>query len=206
MRAGVILAGGRSTRFDGADKALAPLAGVPMIRRVADQVASVVDEFVVSCRDDQRDALADALDGVSRVEFAIDAVPDQGPIAGIHAAFQETDAEYALVVGCDMPFVDPGFVEYLFERASGYDAAVPDYDGGLQPTYAVYHTDAMARACRRALDGGDRQAVAPLDDLNVAIVDAADVLAHADPQTFENVNTREELAAAENRLRDDRPR
>ena len=41
MTTGAIVAGGRSTRFGDRDKAVAELAGVPMIRRVADRLPRV---------------------------------------------------------------------------------------------------------------------------------------------------------------------
>ena len=84
MRSGVIVAGGRSTRFGDADKAVAELAGTPMVRRVADRVAPAVDEVVVNCRADQREAIDAALDGFDHpVSFALDPEPDLGPLAGI---------------------------------------------------------------------------------------------------------------------------
>ena len=73
MYSAVIVAGGRSTRFGDDDKAVAPLSGTPMIRRVADRLEPVVDELVVNCRDDQRDAIEEALAGYPlATNFALD--------------------------------------------------------------------------------------------------------------------------------------
>ena len=120
MRSGVIVAGGRSTRFGDADKAVTELAGTPMIRRVADRVAPAVDEVVVNCRADQREAIDAALDGFDHpVSFALDPEPDLGPLAGIAAGLDAAGGTYALVVACDMPFVASALVSSLFERAEG---------------------------------------------------------------------------------------
>ena len=62
MRAVLVIAGGRSTRFGDRDKAVAELDGTPMIRRVVDRVADVVDEVVINCRADQVDPISAALD------------------------------------------------------------------------------------------------------------------------------------------------
>ncbi len=86
--------------------------------------------------------------------FAVDPVPDQGPLAGIATGLRAANGEYAAAVACDMPFVDPGFLEYLFDRAIGHDAAVVRVDEWYQPTQAVYRTDATAEACERALERG----------------------------------------------------
>ena len=90
MTTGAIVAGGRSTRFGDRDKAVAELAGVPMIRRVADRLAGtddpvppgatraaggdpLVGEVVINCRPDQREAIDAALAGFPLpVTWAVD--------------------------------------------------------------------------------------------------------------------------------------
>jgi molybdopterin-guanine dinucleotide biosynthesis protein A len=204
MRAAVVIAGGRSTRFGDRDKAVAPLAGTPMIRRVVDRIAGVVDEVVINCRADQVDAIADAVEGSGfDPSFAVDREPDEGPMAGIGRGLEAVSSEYAFVVACDMPFVDPAFASFLFERAEAHDAAVPRPDEWYQTTQAVYRTAPMAAACRRALDRGEHRIVAPLDDLDMVVVGSAEIERVAAPDTFENVNTREELAAAAERLQEE---
>jgi molybdopterin-guanine dinucleotide biosynthesis protein A len=202
---GVIVAGGRSTRFGERDKAVADLAGVPMIRRVADRLSGVVDRLVVNCRADQRAAIDDALSGYDApVGFAIDDDPDQGPMAGIGQGLSRVDADaYAFVVACDMPLVDPDFVAYLFERAAGRDGAVAQLDDKwFQTTHAVYRAGPMAAACEAALARDDRKIMAPLGDLNYAVVDEAEVQEHAalGPEVFENINTEAELEAVAERF------
>ncbi|WP_435062464.1 molybdenum cofactor guanylyltransferase [Halobaculum sp. EA56] len=199
-----IVAGGRSTRFGDRDKAVADLAGVPMVRRVADRLSDVVDRLVVNCRPDQREAIGAALDGYALpVRYAEDPTPDQGPMAGIRTALRgvegwgDADAA-AFVVACDMPFVDPRFVAALFDRLDGHDAVVPRVDDEwFQTTHAVYRAGPMAEACEAALERGDRKIVAPLLDIDHAVVGADDLAAlDVDDRTFENLNTREEFEAA----------
>ncbi len=217
MRSGVIIAGGRSTRFGDDDKAVALLAGVPMVRRVADRLRPVVDELVVNCRPDQRDAIDDALTGYDQpVAFALDEEPDQGPMAAIRDGLRGASGEHAVVVACDMPFVDPEAVRYLFDRCTGtvapppagddigeppYDAGVPRLgDGWYQTTQAVYRPGPMADACDVALDRGDRKILAPLEELSYAVVREEELADRADLSTFDNVNTQAELVAAEEQL------
>ncbi|KAA9398063.1 molybdenum cofactor guanylyltransferase [Haloarcula sp. CBA1130] len=201
MRAGVIVAGGRSTRFGDSDKAVADLAGTPMIRRVADRLGQAVDELVVNCREDQVEAIGVALsDHVLDPTFALDEDPDQGPMAGIATGLEAVDSEYAAVVACDMPSVDPEFVDYLFERAASHEAAVPRPDEWFQTTQAVYHTDSMRDACRRALERGEHKIVEPLFDLDYVVVEREEILEHTTPATFENLNTHEEFEAAAERF------
>ncbi len=201
MGAGVIIAGGRSTRFGERDKAVADLAGTPMIRRVADRIGGVVDELVVNCRDDQVDAIETALEGGDNApRFAPDERPDEGPMAGIATGLAAVESEYALVVACDMPFVDPEFAAYLFERASGHDAAVARPDEWFQTTQAVYRAEPMVAACEDALDRGAGRIVEPLFDLDYVVVDREAVEARTTMETFRNLNTREEFEAAVERF------
>ncbi|WP_160133885.1 molybdenum cofactor guanylyltransferase [Halococcus salsus] len=192
MRAGVILAGGFSTRFGETDKVLADVAGVPMVRRVATRLDGVVDELVVNCRAAQVDGIERALSGTT-VEFAVDPTPDEGPLAGIRTGLTATDATYAAVVAADMPLVDPGFVSFLFERARGHDAAVPRWEGRLQPTHAVYRRAAMVEAATWALANGDRRLVSAFSTLDHVVVGEATARERGAGGTFTNVNTREEL-------------
>ena len=203
MRSGVIIAGGQSRRFGETDKALAELAGTPMIRRVADRIAAVVDELVVNCRPAQTEAIRTAMDGYPLpVSYAEDEVPDQGPVAGIRNGLAAAEGRYAFVVACDMPFVDPELCAYLFEAVDSCEAAVPRLDSKwFQTTQAVYHADRMAAACTRELEAGDPRILDPLEELDYVVIDEAELEAVADLGTFENINTREEFEAADRRLR-----
>ncbi len=200
-RTGLIVAGGHSTRFGEADKAVADLAGTPMIRRVVDRLEPVVDAFVVNCREEQVPAIREALAGGPDASFAVDPIPDRGPMAGIMTGLRATETAYAAVVACDMPFVDPDLVDHLFERAAGREGAVPQLeDQWFQTTQAVYRAAPMAAACERAIERDERRIVEPLFELDYVVVGEDEVREHAALETFENVNTREEFAAAEARL------
>ncbi|WP_144797372.1 molybdenum cofactor guanylyltransferase [Halorubrum depositum] len=219
MTTGAIVAGGRSTRFGDRDKSVAALAGTPMIRRVADRLAGaddpvppgaarasegdpVVDDLVINCRPDQREAIATALAGLSLpVTWALDGEPDLGPTAGIRNACRAAPSEYVAVVACDMPFVDPEFLASLREDAAGREAAVPRLDDRwLQTTQAVYRADAMADACDRALARGDRKVLAALEELDRVVVGAEAIRSRTTERTFTNVNTRAELSEAEDAI------
>ena len=200
-RAGVIVAGGRSVRTGGREKAVVDVASTPLVRRVADGLTPAVDELVVNCRPSQRAAIAGALSGLDPT-FALDAEPDRGPVAGIATGLEATNAEYAAVVACDLPFLDTALVEYLFERAAGADAdaAVPKPDDWFEPLHAVYRPGPMAEACRAALAEGDVRIIEPLFSLEYEVVERADLVAHGSLDSFESVDTPADLADAADRL------
>ncbi|SEH49235.1 molybdenum cofactor guanylyltransferase [Halopenitus malekzadehii] len=216
---GVILAGGRSTRFGDRDKAIAPLAGTPMIRRVANRLAGtddpvdpgggrasggepVVDDLVINCRDDQRSGITAAMEGFPLpVTYAEDEEPDRGPMAGIRDGCRAATGEYVAVVACDMPFVDPTLISHLLERCHSHEAAVPRLeDRWFQTTQAVYRAAPMGDACDCALAAGERKIIEPLFELDYVVVDDAEIERISTEQTFRNVNTREDHADAEARI------
>ena len=198
-RAGVVVAGGRSTRMGDREKAVVELAGQPLVARIADRLAAVTDEFVVNCRADQREAIAAAL-GDHDPTFAVDDEPDRGPVAGIATGLRAVEASYAVVVACDLPFLDPDLLAYLFERAAGHDAAVPKPSEWFEPLHAVYRPEPMVAACEDALAEGDVRIVEPLFSVDYEVVERAALLKHGSLESVESVDTPADLADAESRL------
>ena len=201
MQGAVVLAGGYGTRFGDGDKAVASVAGVPMIRRVVSRISPVVDDIVVNARTDQREAIESALDGTFSFRFAFDETPDQGPLAGISTGLAAADTQYSLVVACDMPFVDSRFVETLFDRAVTNEAAIPlergQNDVWLQPLQAVYETETMAAAAAAAIDDAIDRPVEVVESLDYEAVPVSVGTSPEAGMTLRNVNTPEELREAE---------
>lgn len=198
-RTGVIVAGGRSTRMGDRDKTVVDVAGTPMIRRVADRLLEATDRLVVNCRADQREAISGALAGLGP-RFAIDDDPDRGPVGGIATGLRAAETPYAAVVACDLPFLDADLVEYLFERAEGHDAAVPKPSDWFEPLHAVYRPEPMADACEAALAEGDVRVIEPLFSLDYVVVERSDLLKHGSLDSFESVDTPEDVQDAAEHL------
>jgi len=192
-RAGVILAGGRSERFPTIDKALAPLDGTPLLRHVADTLSPAVDELIINCRRDQQAAFAEAVDDDPR--FAIDPVADRGPLAGVRTALAATEATYAAILPCDMPFVPAGFIEYLFGQARHKTGAVPCVGGRQRSLPAVVHVRAAAAACETARQHRNEGLAPFMSALDPVVVSERTVTAHVDAKAFTDIDTHEDLAA-----------
>lgn len=155
MRSGIVVAGGRSTRFGERDKALAEVAGDPLVRRVADGVGEVVDDFVVNCRREQVEALERALDGAGvDPRFATDAVPDRGPVAGMATGLRAANGSVAVVTACDMPSLDPDFLGSMLDDVRSHSGIVPIFDDHAQPLCAVYRVAPAIETCDAVLSAG----------------------------------------------------
>ncbi|AFK19696.1 molybdenum cofactor guanylyltransferase [Haloferax mediterranei ATCC 33500] len=197
-RAGIILAGGRSRRFDGIDKATAPVGGRPMIHRVAASLDPAVDELVINCRADQRDTFAAALSDFD-VRFAEDSHPDHGPVFGLRTAVRASNAEYAAILPCDMPLVPTGFISHLFGRVQGGTGVIPSVSETPVPLPSVVHCRAGEVACTETIRAGSDRLKDVMSTLGVNVLDGREVQAHAGLDAFSNVNTIDDLRALSSR-------
>lgn len=127
---GIILAGGKSSRF-GSNKALSRIDGDRLIERLCRAVGSVTGRMMLITNTPADYAFLE-------LESRKDLVPRCGPIGGIYTALRSAQTPLCLCVACDMPFIQPEFLEYMVERSSGYDAVVPVNDGRVEPLCAVY--------------------------------------------------------------------
>ncbi len=127
-RTAIVLAGGESSRF-GSNKALQVLAGKPLVSHVAERLSHVVDEIIIVIGRDKSRKEYEAV-VPSHVRVLNDEQEGKTPLIGIVAGLRATNSEYALVSACDIPFVDEGVIRFLFEHASGIDAAIPRWNEG----------------------------------------------------------------------------
>ncbi len=199
---GVVVAGGRSTRFGDREKALADVAGQPMLRRVVTTLGAHTDGVVVNCRPDQRAAFAAALSGVDTdVRFALDDETGEGPLAGLKTGLRAVDTELALVLGCDMPLAEATALRALHrEIRPTDDAVVPTTPGGPEPLHAVYRVQSTRATAAETVADGERSLRSVLDRLRVREVQVGEgpVPAHA----VTSVDTVAELERVEERLRE----
>jgi molybdopterin-guanine dinucleotide biosynthesis protein A len=135
MPAGIVLAGGRSSRM-GTPKAWLDWHGTTLLRRTCGIVARGADGPVVVVKAPGQDLPALPA-GVRVVE---DAREGKGPLQGILAGLEAVDGEVAFVASTDMPFLHPRFVAAVCAAVDDADAAVPHVGGYRQPLAAAYRT------------------------------------------------------------------
>ena len=190
--AGVVLAGGRSSRM-GVDKASLVIDGRTMLQRTVDALEGVVDEIVVVLAPGQAQ---DEVQSSHPVRFVEDPVEGEGPLVGIAAGLGAAQAPVALVVGCDMPYLRPALLRLIAERASaGSRLVVPLHAGRPEPLCSAWRTNAVT-VIHAHIEAGDRAIMAVASDLDAQRVPPEDYAA-ADPdgRSFINLNTPEEFRA-----------
>jgi molybdenum cofactor guanylyltransferase len=184
-RAGFVLAGGRSSRM-GRDKALLPLGDETMLDRVTRIVRDAAGSVTLIAPPDRYATLG--------VRVIPDKIENCGPLSGLFTALSITDADWNLVVACDMPNLTVELLEELFRTAetSNANAVVPyvthQTAAGLDPLCAVYHRRCVAFAAsaigHKIFKMHDFLSTLQLIRLPVR-----------DSRALQNINTPEEFAA-----------
>ncbi len=185
MPAGIVLAGGRSSRM-GEPKAWLDWHGAPLVRRLCGLVARGARGPVVVVRAAGQE-LPPLPDGVRVVD---DARAGRGPLQGILAGLEAVDADVAFVASVDLPFLHPEFVAAICAATGGVDAAVPHVGGHAQPLAAAYRP-ALAPVAAELLEAGDAGAMTLLAHCRARTVEA---LPH--PESVRNLNERADYEAA----------
>lgn len=198
-RAGLVLAAGPSRGFPTIDKALAPLDDTPLLAHATATLSPAVDELIVTCRADQRDAFAKVVDDDCRLVSHI--ADDHKLRAELHTALGATDATYAAVLPVGMPFLPTGFIDFLFAQSRTETGAVPSVEGQHQSVPAVVHVRAATAACVDAQQNGETTLAAVIEALGPVVVPDRTVAAYVEPGAFRTIETHEELAAAQSHRR-----
>lgn len=187
---GVILAGGRSRRLGGGDKALLEIAGLSLLEHVAARLSPQVAAMVLNANGDP----------ARFARFGLPVIPDgitghAGPLAGVlagmdHAA--ELGFSQIVTVAADTPFFPADLVLRL--QAADAPLAMAATGGGADdrhPTFALWPVS-LRENLRAALLAGQRKVVTWADAQGCVSVRFAS--GQGDP--FFNINTPDDLAHA----------
>jgi molybdopterin-guanine dinucleotide biosynthesis protein A len=173
----------------GADKALLPLAGQPLIAHVHARLAPQVAQVLISANGDPGRFAA------LPCRVMADARP-QGPLSGVLAALlaaREDGATHVVSTPVDTPFL-PGDLVARLVAAAGGGLAVAASPGGLHPACALWPV-ALVPALSDYLAGGEARVG------GFTRAQGAGLAQFADDGPFLNLNTPEDLARAEAILR-----
>jgi len=191
--AGVVLAGGRSSRM-GTPKAALEWHGSTLLRRTVGIIARVTDGPVVVVRARGQDLPALP----PGIEVVDDPRAGQGPVQGLAAGLAAVAdrADVAFVASTDLPFLHPAFVRRVLRAVrAGADVGLPVARGHPQPLAASYRT-ALAPAAERLVQAGRLRPAFLFDECVVSRLDEAalladPVLAALDPDLDSVVNLNE---------------
>lgn len=188
----MVLAGGKSSRFNGIDKSLLDLGnGRTLVEEVAGRL-EFLDETVISTSSDER---ADSYRRLTGLNAVVDEYP--GILGGILSGCRALGAPEVLVVGVDMPLLKREVIECQFSAMQGYDAVVPRHPNGfIEPLHSTLDRASVLDPLKAICESGTRR-VSELFDLVRTYYLPVEAIRPIDPglDCFTNVNDEQMLGS-----------
>lgn len=194
---GVLIAGGKSRRM-GHDKRFLQVGG----RSVFDQTLSLLmktfAETIV--------VLAEPIESldVRGCRVVYDAIPGAGSLGGLYTGLISATQARIFAVACDMPFLDVGVVRFMVSCDDVADVVVAELGGRFQPMHAVYSKRCVPflRAMAECKDLKIHKLFLT-KELRVTVLGESEFFPlGAGGRSFQNINTPQDLAAAESPISD----
>ncbi|KVN48645.1 molybdenum cofactor guanylyltransferase [Burkholderia territorii] len=191
---GLLLAGGRATRMDGADKGLQLLDGTPLALHVLRRLSPQVDEMLISANRNA-DRYAE-LGAPFDARIVPDDTPDfPGPLAGLLAGMRAARAPLVACSPCDTPYLPTDLVARLLAALDAHQADIAmavtvdaQQARSPQPTCALLRTS-LTDDLAAGLAAGERKVRAWYARHKTVEVE------FCDERAFYNANSWQELAA-----------
>ena len=196
MIAGLLLAGGRSSRF-GSEKAVFALNGGLMMDAPLSALTEVCVSTAVSARPGSAASAEASRRGLTCLHDS--AGTPEGPLAGVHAGLEwaiEHRADWLVTAPCDAPSVSVEILRALIKAGAGTTAAVARSPRGIEPLLALWPTKPSLSLITAVLEKGEHPPVRHL----------LDVLKAVETTGYDglNVNTLAEIPAWAPKMRADR--
>lgn len=186
---GVILAGGRSSRMGGQDKAQMRLQGKPLWQHVWQRLAPQVQDVSISANRNLECYQQ------SHLRIISDTLPDYpGPLAGMLSAFQQINCPWIAFSACDTPFIPEDYVIRLWQQKRQAPAVWVRSHERDHPALSLIHRGVVPELTRY-LASGERRVIYFLQHIGGLAVPF-----HDNEQAFVNINTPEELLHYERKI------
>jgi molybdopterin-guanine dinucleotide biosynthesis protein A len=117
----------------------------------------------------------------------------RGPMTGIVTALFNSSCNWIFVSACDMPFLNPGLIEYMVSKRRGCDAVVPVIHKKPEPLCALY-SKRLFHSMENALLGGRKSLRDFLNSKRVKYINSSTIKT-LDPGglSFINLNTPQDI-------------
>ena len=180
-----ILAGGKSRRM-GSDKGLVNFKGEPMILHIIRVLEKLkMPTSIISSNK-------------AYVKFGKpvyqDLIPDKGPLGGLYTALELSSSPMIILLACDMPSINVNALSRLIEMATSGKMVVSTDSRQISPLLACYPRS-LKKTVKKALLEDELKMLDFVSNQSYKILDLA---VEENILVLQNLNTKEELLAAEN--------
>jgi len=185
---GVILAGGRSSRY-GRNKALVEMNGIRLIERVIGVMEPLFEHLIIITNTPRDYAYLE-------LPMVEDVIKGLGPIGGVFTGLQTLSDEAGFFVACDMPFLNGKLIRHMMYVMEDFDVVVPKVDWKIEALHAIYSKRCIP-AIKELIDRQDYQIIKFFQSVRVRYLNKEEIR-DFDPElrSFFNVNRPEELLKA----------
>jgi molybdenum cofactor guanylyltransferase len=129
----IILAGGKSSRMHGQDKAFLKINRRPLIEIQLGLLKKYFKEIIIVTNRPHK------FKRLKGAKVITDIMPYHGALGGIFSGLLASRDNYNFVVACDMPFLSIPLIKYMKSKMNkNIDAAVPFINKRYQYLYAIY--------------------------------------------------------------------
>lgn len=182
---GVVLAGGKSTRY-GTNKAFAEIQGIRLVERTIRVMGSVFERLLIVTNTPDEFAYLD-------LPMVEDLIKGFGPLGGIYTGLEAIDDEAGFFVACDMPFLRENFLRHMVSLRGDHDAVVPRVRWMVEPLHALYAKKCLP-AIRESIHSREYQILKFFQKIKVRYVEEEEIR-RVDPdlKSFFNINRPEDL-------------
>ena len=164
---GLVLAGGRSSRF-GRDKLAERIDGRTLLEGAIDGVTPASTEILVVAAPE---ATPDLPAGARLVH---DPVAFEGPLAGVAAGLRAARESIVLVVGGDMPTLVGAVIESMLAALEvGVEAVVLEHEGRARPLPMALRREPALAAADVLVADGERRLRALIETLKTMVIPEA---------------------------------
>lgn len=201
MMTGVILAGGKSSRFDNINKSFLKINDKYIIDTQFELFKKLFDEIIIVTNDPVAYLKYDAL-------IVSDLIKNKGPLGGIYTALYYMKGDHSFIAACDMPFLNEKLIRYMIDNVKrdwiytvkhprstsrSISTSLTEKHLDAEPLHSIYSKKCLKTAKNMVLD--NKLKISYLfDELKAKAIDI-DEVKRLDPdlRSFKNINTEEDL-------------
>jgi len=188
----IILAGGNSSRF-GWNKALEIINDKNLVQRVVNCLISLSKELIIVTAQCENFSYSPSS---PMIKIVADIHPGKGPLCGIYSGLVISSCSRAIVVGCDMPFLNIALLNYMTQLSPAFDVVVPRIGERIEPLCAIYSKNCLV-PIHKLLERNELRISELFSVVRTRYVDE-DEIDKFDPEhlSFYNINTQADLEEA----------
>lgn len=181
--AAIILAGGKSRRMAGYNKAFLKIDKEPIIKRQLKVIKKYFKKIIIVTNS------VDKYRGLRGVKVISDITAHQGPLGGILSGLLVSPDKYNFVLACDIPFINLPLVKYMHEKRAGFDVVVPKINNRYEPLFGIYSKNCV-RYIKLQLTKKDFKITRLFPKVKVRKIIRKEIIRFGNPQDFfMNINT-----------------